>query len=398
MTFKSISIVVLIVIIVLAFLYLPNALRVYKIINLHDKDSIAYNYINMQKFFDKGPMLRASENPHTFPKKEFKLPSTYEFEGKVNYVDEALEYFETDGLIVLKDGNMLYENYWHNNSKDTQHISWSVAKSFLSALIGITYERGLIEDLNDPIEKYLPDFIGTGYEGVAIKHLLQMSSGIKFNEDYADFNSDINRFGRVISSGTSMRDFAKTLKNEKTTGTYHHYVSIDTQMLAMLLVEITGKSITENLQEIWTKIGMESDAFYMVDDTGMEVALGGLNATLRDYAKFGQLYLNKGNWNGEQVVPEFWVDASHYPDEDHLVPGDNPNSSDKWGYGYQWWVPGFPDTDYMASGIYNQYIYVNPELSVVIAKISSNYKFPQEKQFSKDSHVALFRAIANSIE
>ena len=128
-----------------------------------------------------------------------------------------------------------------------------------------------------------------------------------------------------------MRDFAKTLKNEKKSGTYNHYVSIDTQMLAMLLQEVTGKSITLLLQKnIWDKIGMEHDAYYMLDRSGMEVALGGLNASLRDYAKFGLLYLNKGNWKGEQIVPAEWVKASHTPDGKHLLPGENDPNSPNW--------------------------------------------------------------------
>ena len=122
----------------------------------------------------------------------------------------------TDKLYMddLKNNNLLYENYWHNNTQTSKHISWSVAKSFLSALIGIALDQGLIESIDDPVTKYLDDFKGTGYEGVPIKDLLQMSSGIKFNEDYADYNSDINRFGRTISFGTPMRDFAKSLENE----------------------------------------------------------------------------------------------------------------------------------------------------------------------------------------
>jgi hypothetical protein len=266
-------------------------------------------------------------------------------------------------------------------------------------LIGIAYHDGLIEDLNDPITKYLEDFQATGYANIPVKDILQMSSGIIFNEDYADYNSDINKFARALAQGTSMRDFAKKLENGKEPGTFNHYVSIDTQMLAMLLEEVTGKTVSQNLEEkIWTKIGMENDAYYMVDDTGMEWALGGLNATLRDYAKFGLLYLNKGAWNGKQIVPEDWVNASHSLKEPHLQPGDNELSSNTWGYGYQWWVPGFPETDYLAAGIYNQYIYIDPITKVVIAKTSSNYKFNQERQYSKDAHVAIFRAIAKAAQ
>jgi CubicO group peptidase (beta-lactamase class C family) len=316
-------------------------------------------------------------------------------DGEERDLIDALDYFKTDGLIILHDGALLYENYWQGNSKDQKHISWSVAKSFLSALIGIAYHDGLIEDLNDPITKYLKDFNDTGYADIPIKDILQMSSGIIFNEDYADYNSDINKFARALAQGTSMRDFAKNLKNGKQPGTFNHYVSIDTQMLAMLLEEVTGEPVAKNLEaKIWTKIGMEHDAYYMVDDTGAAWALGGLNATLRDYAKFGQLYLNNGKWDNQQIVPEDWVHASHKPDGPHLQPGENELSSSSWGYGYQWWVPGFPSSDYLAAGIYNQYIYIDPMTNVVIAKTSSNYKFNQERQYSKDAHVAMFRAIA----
>ena len=383
---------------IVAVIYAPKALRVYKMINLYDQDKIAFNFINMDKVFQTGPMIPASIEPFVFSVKEFELPQTYFFEGEDRNLVDALDYYETDGLIVLNNETILYENYWHDNNQASQHISWSVAKSFLSALIGIALERGQIDSINDPITKYLKDFTNTGYNNVSIKNLLQMSSGIKFNEDYADFNSDINRFGRTISFGTSMREFAKSLENEKPQGTYNHYVSIDTQMLAMLLEQVTGKTITDNLiDDIWHKIGMEHDAYYMVDDTGMEVALGGLNASLRVYAKFGLLYLNRGFWIGEEIVPSEWVDASHRIDEDHLRPGENINSSSTWGYGYQWWIPGFPDDEYMASGIYNQHIFIDTKTNVVIAKTSSNYKFPQEKDRSKDEHVAIFRAISSAI-
>ena len=387
---------IFIVAILAALIFGPKALRVYNFIHLFDEDKIAYNFININKIFPITSITKSS-SPHIFKKQEFMLPEFYELDGKTYNLAESLDYFKSDGLIVLHNGDLLYENYWQGNSKDQPHISWSMAKSFLSALIGIAYHDGLIENLNDPITKYLKDFIGTGYENVPIKDILQMSSGVVFNEDYGDPNSDINKFARAVAEGKSMRDFAKTLKNGKVPGTFNHYVSIDTQMLGMLLEEVTGKPLAETLQEkIWTKIGMENNAYYMVDDTGMEWALGGLNATLRDYAKFGLLYLNRGNWKGQQIVPQDWVDASHVANEPHLQPGNNSLSSSDWGYGYQWWIPGFPNTDYLAAGIYNQYIYIDPITNVVIAKTSSNYKFNEERQYSKDAHVAIFRTIAQS--
>ena len=139
------------------------------------------------------------------------------------------------------------------------------------------------------------------------------------------------------------------------------------------------------------------DSYYIVDNTGMEMALGGLNASLRDFAKFGLLYLNNGKWGNEQVVPADWVKASYDTDGPHLKPGESDLSSSVWGYGLQWWVPGFPETDFTASGVYNQYIYVDPISEVIIAKTSSNHRFTAEKEYSKAAHVAMFRSIAKSI-
>ena len=388
------------ILVILAIIFGPNAWRLYKVANLFDKNTISYNFINMKEFFPTSTPIKASENPHIFNKRDdFYMPELYEFGGEKKSIQEAIDYFNTDGLMILKDGEVLYENYWNKNKENSRHIIWSVSKSFLSALVGIALDEGLIDDINDPIIKYLKDFEGTGYERVSIKNLLQMSSGIAFNEDYGDPDSDINRYARVTATGTSQREFAKTLKNSREPGTYNHYISLDSQMLGMLVAEVTNVTVKEYLYEkIWSQIGMQDDAFYLTDKQEVEMSLGGLNVTLRDMAKFGQLYLNKGNWNGKQVVPAEWVSNSTVPLGKHVQPNAGDQfTSDAWGYGYQWWIPGPGVSDYTAHGIYNQFIYVNPESGVVIAKTSSNFNFIEERQYTKDAHIAIFRAIAKSI-
>ena len=375
----------------------PKALRVHKVKTLYDKDKIVYNFLNMDKIFPTRE-IKASKNPKPIKRNIKTLPETFFFEGEEKNLQECLDYFWSDGMIVLHKNEMVYENYWLGNNENKRHISWSVAKSFISALVGIAYEEGLIDSLDDPVTKYLDDFKETGYDGVTIKDILQMSSGVLFNEDYADYDSDINRFGRAVATGTSMRDFSKTLTREREPGTYMHYVSINTQVLGFLLQEVTNKSISQYLyNKIWNPLGMEDSAYFILDDVKDEFALGGLNATLRDYAKFGLLYLQNGRWNDNQIISKQWIEDSHSTDGIHLVPGERETSSNPWGYGYQWWVPGFPDTDYTASGVYNQYIYIDPLSEIVIAKTSSNYKYTSELQMSKDMHMAMFRAIANHI-
>ena len=391
--------ILLILLVVSISIYSPNLIRVYKLTNLYNEKTIAHNFINMDKVFIASEPINPSDNPYTFEKIDFSLPEKYLFEGSEHDLEEGLAHFKTDGLIILHNNKTLYEEYWNGNDRYSKHISWSVAKSFLSALIGIAIDEGLIDSIDDPTTKYLPEFKGTGYDGVKIKNLLQMSSGVAFNEDYADPNSDINKFGRATARGMPFKDFAKTLKNGREQGTYNHYVSIDTQVLALILELVTNMPLREYLyKKIWNKIGMENEAYYITDKTGMDLALGGLNATLRDYAKFGYLYLNNGNWLGEQIVPEQWVIDSHTPDASHLMPnaGDELSSSE-WGYGYQWWVPGDPMTDYTAHGVYNQFVYVDPVSGVVIAKTSSNHRFRSEKDYSKAVHIAMFRAIAKHI-
>ena len=375
----------------------PKALRVHKVKTLYDKDKIVYNFLNMDKIFPTRE-IKASKNPKPLKRNIKTLPETFFFEGEEKNLQEYLDYFWSDGMIVLHKNEMVYENYWLGNNENKRHISWSVAKSFISALVGIAYEEGLIDSLDDPVTKYLDDFKETGYDGVTIKDILQMSSGVLFNEDYADYDSDINRFGRAVATGTSMRDFSKTLTREREPGTYMHYVSINTQVLGFLLQEVTNKSISQYLyNKIWNPLGMEDSAYFILDDVKDDIALGGLNATLRDYAKFGLLYLQNGRWNDNQIISKQWIEDSHSTDGIHLVPGERETSSNPWGYGYQWWVPGFPDTDYTASGVYNQYIYIDPLSEIVIAKTSSNYKYTSELQMSKDMHMAMFRAIANHI-
>ena len=392
-------IVILAILVLAIVMYSPNIYKLYKLATLYNEKSIAKNFISINKIFDTSNPISASEKPFVFEKEDFELPDSYEFEGEQLNLIEGLDHFHTDGLIILHDGKMLFEKYWNGNTKDSKHIAFSVSKSYLSALFGIAIEEGLIKSIDDNVSIYLDDFEGTGYEDVKIKNLLQMSSGIEFNEDYADPNSDINRFARATAKGSSFRDFAKTLKNGKKQGTYNHYVSLDTQVLGMILESVTDMPLREYLyKRIWSKIGTESDAYYIADKTGTDMALGGLNATLRDFSKFGQLYLNEGSWDGEQIVPKSWVLKSHTPDAPHLMPNAGDLSSSEWGYGYQWWIPGDPLTDYTAHGIFNQFIYVDPVSNVVIAKTSSNHRFRSEKEYSKAAHIAMFRSITKQIE
>ena len=203
----------------------------------------------------------------------------------------------------------------------------SVAKSFISTLIGIAIEQGHINDVNDPVTVYVPQLKGSAYDGVRIKDVPQMSSGARWNEDYSDPNSDVMRSARILAAGGSLDEFTASLTNELEPGTFNRYNSTDTQVLGMLLREATGASVTQYMQQVlWGPIGAESDAYWLLDSENMEMVYAGLNATARDYAKLGELFRLEGQVNGRQLVPSTWVRASTTPDAPHLLPGDNPLS------------------------------------------------------------------------
>lgn len=390
--------VLLLALIVLALFNLKKIKRLYNTIHLFDQEVIIQNFQQMDQVYSVNRIAVGSK-PFRFPKAlTYSLPEKFEFNNKEYNIQDYFENTITEGFLVLHKDTIIFEKYYNGLTESTTHISWSVAKSFIATLVGIAHEDGLF-DLEKPITDYVPQLKETGYDGVRIKDILQMSSGVGFNEDYGDFNSDINRFGRTVATGSSLESFCKSLKNERPPGTYCHYVSIDTQVLGMLLAETTGMSLSKYLEaKIWIPMGMEYGAEWLADDSGFELALGGLNVTLRDYAKLGQLYLNKGEFNGRRIVSPEWIKAATTPDAPHLMPGEHELSSHAFGYGYQWWIPAEDPKAYFASGIYNQYIYVQPEKDLVMVKLSANYHFKTEGSVTKDIHVAMFQRMAQDFE
>ena len=246
---------------------------------------------------------------------------------------------------------------------------------------------------------YAPSLKGSGYDGVTIKNVLQMSSGVQFNEDYKDFFSDINRMGRLLALGGSFDEFAASLKTERAQGQYLHYVSVDTHVVGMVLRGATGESIADYFKKhLWYKIQPEADTFYLTDELGEPMVLGGLNMRAVDYLKFGKLYRDNGVWNGEQVIPEAWIIESTTPDAPHLMPGKRDTADLDLGYGYQWWLPIEADQEFLALGIYDQYIYVNKKANVVIVKNSANINFTDNNLESANISVEFFRAIVESLK
>ena len=293
-------------------------------------------------------------------------------------------------LLVMKDGAIVYENYFQDTAPDDRRISWSVAKSYLSALMGTLVADGTIPDLDAPVTDYAPLLEGSAYEGASIRDVLQMQSGVTFDEDYLDYDSDINRMGRALALGRSMDRFAADLEaRDRDPGEQWQYVSIDTHVIGMVIRGATGRSIPDLLSErVIAPLGLERELYYITDGEGVAFVLGGLNLTTRDYARLGLMFLQGGVYDGTRIVPEGWVDASTTPSA-NTEPG-------RIGYGYQWWIPqGSPPGTYMARGIYGQYIYVDTGAQVVIVTTAADRKFREDGV--SQQNVDIFRLIAQSL-
>ena len=380
--------------------YKKDLVRLRFVLTLFDPPAIVENFRSMTRFFDTRKVQRSGPR-YRIPYESKKLPDAYPYKGGQHNLTAWIERTGTTGIIIIHDGKIAFERYYRGNNARTRWISWSVCKSMISALVGFAIQEGLIDSVADPVTAYVPFLKASGYNGVRIKDVLQMSSGIAFNEDYADFHSDINRMGRTFALGTAMDDFVLSLANQRPPGSFHHYVSMDTQVLGMVLREATGESLSRYMEKcLWSRLGTEADAFWIIDGNGMELAFGGFNAILRDYARFGLLFLNKGkNFRDQQILPVQWIKDSVTPDQPHLMPGTgNPASSTPLGYGYQWWLPRTPDGDYCAIGIYGQFIYVHPKYRVVIAKTSAYADYNRSGDEMEFESLAVFRSIAEQMD
>ena len=371
-----------VVAVVLAIWKREEITRLMAVNTLFDKEKIVDNFSNMNNAFLWREMSRG-DGPVT------ELP-TGEHASLSQDVADWVEQRDVTALLVLKDGAIVAEDYYLGTASKDRRIGWSIAKSFLSATFGIAVSEGFITDLDAPVTAYVPRLKGTAYDGATILNVLQMSSGVTFDEDYLDYDSDINRMGRTIALGGAMDGFAASLKEvDRPAGETWEYTSIDTHVLSMVLRAATERSLIDYMEEKLIKpMGLEADPYYITDGNGVAFALGGVNLTARDYARMGLMFLQDGELGGQQIVPQDWVRESTEPSA-NTEPG-------KISYGYQWWIPvGADEGQFMARGIYGQYVYIDRPAGVVIVVNSADRNFRDDGV--SDQNVAIFRDIVRSL-
>lgn len=301
------------------------------------------------------------------PRADHPLDFTYQVKGQTYTADDFLERSYTNALLVMKDGRIVSEIYRNNSNEHTRFMGWSMTKSVTSTLVGAALDDKLIASLDDPITRYLPELRGGGYDGTTIRQILQMRSGVDYEERYDFAHPGVaatNHINALVKNVARFADVARTIKRAHKPGTVFAYKTIDTAVLGWLIERVSGGSVAAyTARKLWEPLGAEADGFYIMDGapgTGREFSGAGYNATLRDWARFGQMILDRGMADSRRIVSPQWVEMASAPAAAEDAMG---------GYGMQWWT--MPNTPaFSAIGLQGQYVFVDPATRTVVVKLS----------------------------
>lgn len=357
---------------------------------------LRYNVPNVTDFkiFNTAEIQKSS-NPVFFPKTNTNSILPDEFLWAVANKEENT-YFEyispeqfmakhgSNSLLVLRNDTILYENYFNGYKADSLQTVFSITKAFAGALTAIAIEEGFIKSVHQPVSDFIPQFKDKGREKMTINHLLQMTSGVKEN----DFK-DLVKLG-FFYYAKNQNEYCENIKMRYQPGTKFQYSSLTTQILGICVERATGKTFAQYLQEkIWQPLGMQNTAQVALDKAGIAKQFGGLAMTPIDLLKFGKLYLQNGQWNGKQIIPESWVKATAVRDT---------TEGRSILYSHCWWLDTYPEedkfsrNDFFAGGFHGQIIYVNPNNNTVIVRTGSkDGDVHWGKSLSKLSHFPIER-------
>lgn len=293
------------------------------------------------------------------------------------------------GLIIVQDNKIHLEKYALGYNASGRWTSFSVAKSFTSTLAGAAFRDGYIKSLDDKVSVYIPGLKGSVYDDVTVRQLLTMTSGVKWNEDYSDPNSDVALFNKhQADPGMDVSvSYMRRLGREAPAGTKWLYKTGETNLLGVLVSQATGKTLSDYLSEkIWKPYGMEQDAVWMLGSTGHEISGCCISASLRDYTRFGQFIAEGGKVHGKSILPADWLAQATTKRADIGAPGR--------GYGFQWWT--YDDGSFTASGIFGQSIFIDPKRRLVIAT-SGNWPKAVDPQGLRLARDEFFKAVQAAV-
>jgi CubicO group peptidase (beta-lactamase class C family) len=287
----------------------------------------------------------------------------------------------TDGIIVLHRGHVVYERYFGVLDAATQHLAFSVTKSFVATIAGILAIEGALDD-RATVATYLPELKRSGFADATVAQLLDMTTGMKHSEDYVDDKAGIWELARAGNFRPRPADYRgpgsfyaylQTVDKEYPHGERFAYKTINTDALAWVLRRVTGKTTSRLIYDyLWSKLGVEQDAYFTIDTIGVEFAGAGLNVTLRDLARFGEMMRLQGYYNGRQIVPRAVVDDIRAGGNRERFAGAGYLQLPGWSYRRMWWVSHNEHGAFAARGIHGQAVYVDPAAEMVVARLASH--------------------------
>ena len=366
---------------------------------LENWDLAPYNrwsFQNVRMVLPTEGIPRGDGRPSPLPEAPVQLDglAVADHKGGKTTFGKLLEATDTDGCLVLHRGKRVFERYLNHMTPASLHLSQSVGKSVVATTVAVLWGKGEI-DLEKPVQHYVPELANCGYKDATVSQVLDMRSGIRFDEEnYADTNAEIGMLDRAslwkparAGEPESIPDLILWLKQERPHGGQFQYRSIETEVLGWIVARVAGQSLAKTIgSELWGPMGAEHDANITVDRAGFGLASGGLNSALRDYARVGQLMLDDGYHNGRQIVPAEWVAQARTPDADAFADYRRKYAeSSHRGYSRQWWVGD--DGRIAALGIFGQMIWIAPRDQLVVASVASwpDYIEPARRE-------AMFRA------
>ena len=305
-------------------------------------------------------------------------------------VDAYMAGQRSAAIVVLQGGKLRMERYGLDFDKNGRWTSFSVAKSVTSTLVGAALRDGSIKSMDDKVSDYIPDMKGSAYDDVSVRQLLTMTSGVRWNEDYADPNADVAKFNnhKPDAGVDALVSYMRKLPRDVPAGTRWHYSTGETNLVGILINKATKKPLADYLYEkVWNPVGMEQEATWLLSKTGQEISGCCLQAATRDFARFGQFILDGAKVNGQSIVPDGWLNDA----TTRQVPIDVPDR----GYGYFWWT--YDDGSFTARGIFGQGIFIDPKRQLVIAS-NANWAGGARDAAASAEREAFYKAVQLAVD
>ena len=342
----------------------------------------AFRALDRIPLLAKWRTIAPSANPRPLPPgPPLKLPLD---------VDAYMAGQRSSALLIVQNGQLRLERYGLGFDNSGRWTSFSVAKSLTSTLVGAALRDGAIRSMDDKVSDYIPQMKGSAYEDVSVRQLLSMTSGVQWNEDYADPKSDVARFNshQPEAGVDALVSYMRRLPRAAPPGTRWNYSTGETNLVGTLVSQATGKPLAQYLQEkIWQPAGMEQPATWILSKTGQEISGCCIQAAPRDFARFGQFILEGAKVNGQSIVPDGWLHEATHKQADIGEPGN--------GYGYQWWT--YDDGSFAGRGIFGQGIFIDPQRQLVIAS-NANWGGGARDAGPMAARNAFYRAVQQAID